>query len=142
MKTLKSMEAARHAIDPSHGGIAVSTLNEADYFARQGISDIQYAVCISPDKLPRAAEILRRAPHFSFFVDSVHVARSVVASGLVHDVSFRVWLEIDSGEHRTGVEPEDPAMLEVARVLDQSGVSFQGVATHAGHSYRAAGGSS
>ena len=64
MKTLKSIDAARMAVDPSHGGIAVSTLNEAEYFAQRGFVDIQCAVCITADKLPRAARILERASRF------------------------------------------------------------------------------
>jgi D-serine deaminase-like pyridoxal phosphate-dependent protein len=139
MKTLKSIDAARYALDSTHGGIAVATLNEAEYFAEQGLADIQYAVCISPDKLPRAVGILHKAPRFSFFVDSLEVAQRVVEIGRSRSVPLRVWLEIDSGEHRTGVDPEDPAMLEIARVLSNPPVKFEGLATHAGHSYRASG---
>jgi D-serine deaminase-like pyridoxal phosphate-dependent protein len=139
MKTLKSIDAAHDARDPSHGGIAVATLNEAEYFAQRGLIDIQYAVCISPDKLPRAAEILHRAPRFSFFVDSPQVAQHVLEFGRYQRTPLRVWLEIDSGEHRTGVDPEDPAMLEIARMLSHPAVKFEGVATHAGQSYRASG---
>jgi len=40
MKTLKSIDAARIAIDPTHGGIAISTLNEAAYFIDGGVSDV------------------------------------------------------------------------------------------------------
>lgn len=138
MKTLKSIDAARMAVDPSHGGIAVATLNEAEYFARHGFVDIQYAVCITADKLPRAARILATAPRFSFFLDSLETARAVADFGRDHGVAFRVWLEIDSGEHRTGVDPDDPALLEIARVLKSSVVRLEGVATHAGHSYGAA----
>jgi D-serine deaminase-like pyridoxal phosphate-dependent protein len=139
MKTLKSIDAARYAMDSPHGGIATATLNEAEYFARQGLSDIQYAVCISPEKLPRAAEILARAPRFSFFVDSLQLAQRVVEFGRSHGKLLRVWMEIDSGEHRTGVELANPEMLEIARVLTNPAVIFEGVATHAGHSYRASG---
>ena len=139
MKTLKSIDAARMAVEPSHGGIAVATLNEAEYFAHRGFVDIQYAVCISPDKLARAAQILARAPRFSFFVDSLETARAVVGFARDRAVALRPWLEIDSGEHRTGVDPEDPALLEVARVLSSPAVRFEGVATHAGHSYGARG---
>jgi D-serine deaminase-like pyridoxal phosphate-dependent protein len=139
MKTLKSIDAARYALGTAHGGIAVATLNEAEYFAHRGLTDIQYAVCISPDKLPRAADILHRAPGFSFFVDCVQVAQRVVEFAQLHGAPLRVWLEIDSGEHRTGVDPEDPLMLEIARVLRHPAVEFEGVATHAGHSYRASG---
>jgi len=137
MKTLKSIDAARMAVDPSHGGIAVATLNEAEYFAQRDFVDIQCAVCISPDKLPRAAQILERASRFSFFVDSLETARAVAGFARDRGVALGVWLEIDSGEHRTGVDPEDPTLLEIARVLSNSAVRFEGLATHAGHSYKA-----
>jgi D-serine deaminase-like pyridoxal phosphate-dependent protein len=139
MKTLKSIDAARYALETADGGIAVATLNEAEYFARRGLSDIQCAVCISPDSLPRALDILGRAPRFSFFVDSLQVAQRVVAFARSCSARLRVWLEIDSGEHRTGVDPDNPAMLEIARLLNDRAVKFEGVATHAGHSYRASG---
>src|SRR6185437_2020222 len=139
MKTLKSIDAARRAVDPSHGGIAVATLNEAEYFAQFGFVDIQYAVCISPDKLARAARILEMAPRFSFFVDSLDAARAVVGFARNSGAALRPWLEIDSGEHRTGVDPGDPTLLEIARELSSQAFRFEGVATHAGHSYRAGG---
>lgn len=137
MKTLKSAEAAARARDPSHGGIAVATLNEAEYFASHGFTDIQYAVCISPDKLPLAERITARAPQFSFFVDSIAVARELVEFTSTRNVTLRAWLEIDCGEHRTGVSPEGMELIEIASILSSPNVRLAGVATHAGHSYRA-----
>lgn len=130
MKTLKSIDAARMAIDPGHGGIAVSTLKEAEYFAGHGIGDIQLAVCITPDKLARAAAVARSIPRFGVFLDSVETAAAVAA----FDAPLGAWIEIDSGEHRTGVPPEDERLLAIARLL---GPKLAGVATHGGHSYRA-----
>jgi D-serine deaminase-like pyridoxal phosphate-dependent protein len=136
MKTLKSIEAARLAIDPSHGGIAVSTLNEAEYFARAGISDIQLAVCLPPARLPWAAELSRRAPGLSLFIDDPEVAAAVADFAARHDADLRVWIEIDSGERRTGLLPDDPALLDTAAILARApGVRLEGVATHGGHSY-------
>ena len=133
MKTLKSIDAARIAIDPEHGGIAVSTLKEAEYFAGHGVEDIQLAVCLTPDKLARAAAVARSIARFSFFVDSAEAARAVAAA----DMPFRVWIEVDSGEHRTGVTPEGDALLEIAGLLAGSRAVLAGVATHGGHSYGA-----
>ena len=135
MKTLKSMDAARIAIDPDHGGIAVSTLQEADYFAARGIDDIQYAVCITPDKLDRAAEIAGRIARFGFFLDSVETARAVAAHPRAD--RFGVWIEIDSGDHRTGLSPDSRKLLEVAEIIAASPGRLAGVATHGGHSYGA-----
>lgn len=137
MKTLKSIEAARVAIDPGHGGIAVSTLREAEYFAGHGITNIQYAVCLTPDKLARAAALMRSAPGFSFFLDSVETAQAVAEFAESRQAALRVWIEIDSGEHRTGLEPGDPRLEEIAGVLARSPARLAGVATHGGHSYGA-----
>ena len=137
MKTLKSIDAARIAVDPEFGAIAVSTLREAEYFAAGGIEDIQLALCLTPDKLPRAAAVARSVPRFSFFLDSLEMAGETAEYASAQGLGFRVWIEVDSGEHRTGVEPDDPRLLDIAAVLAESPVSLAGVATHGGHSYRA-----
>ncbi len=133
LKTLKSIDAARVAIDPAHKGIAVSTLREVEYFASHGIGDIQYAVCITPDKLARAKAVAERIPRFSVFLDSVETAQAIAAA----TGPFNAWIEIDSGEHRTGLDPEDPALIGIATILRDGGVRLAGVATHGGHSYGA-----
>ena len=135
MKTLKSIDAARLAIDPAHGGIAVSTLKEADYFAGHGISDIQYAVCLTPDKLTRAAAIVARASKLSAFLDSVEMAEAVAAFVGAGNPPFGIWIEIDSGEHRTGIAPDDERLTAIAMILREAEVPLAGVATHGGHCY-------
>jgi D-serine deaminase-like pyridoxal phosphate-dependent protein len=139
MKTMKSIDAARIAIDPGHGGIAVSTLREAEYFAGHGIDDVQLAICLTPDKLPRAAAVARRAPQFSFFLDDLATARAVGDFAAHEDMPFNIWIEIDSGEHRTGLLPDSELLPEIASVLARSPVRLAGVATHGGHSYSARG---
>ena len=44
VKTAKCVEVARMAIAGHSGGITVSTLKEAEYFAAHGFSDMTYAV--------------------------------------------------------------------------------------------------
>ncbi len=43
--------------DAQPGGITVSTLAEAEYFAGHGITDILYAVGITPQKLDQVAKL-------------------------------------------------------------------------------------
>jgi D-serine deaminase-like pyridoxal phosphate-dependent protein len=134
LKTLKSIDAARLAIDPNHGGIAAATLNEAAYFARHGIHDIQLAVCLPPGKFTRAAQILRLAPRFRFFIDSIEAATAAASFASDTGAPLRVWIEIDCGGRRTGVAPDAPELLAIAGALG-SRVRLEGVATHAGQSY-------
>ena len=57
MKTAKSIDVARLALHGQPGGITVSTLAEAEYFAGHGIADILYAVGITPQKLDQVAKL-------------------------------------------------------------------------------------
>lgn len=135
VKTLKSIDVANLAVDPARA-IAVSTLHEARYFLDHGFEDICYAVCLAPGKLAQVLELAPRAPRLSVFIDSVDLAEQIAAAARRQRVPLNVWIEIDCGEHRTGVEPDDPALLAIAGRLGAApSVSLIGVATHAGQAY-------
>lgn len=131
VKTSKCIEVAKRQRDAGAAGIAVSTLKEAEQFFAAGFTDILYAVCISPDKLDRALALCRQGCALTLLVDSVAAAQAVVAKG--HP--FEVMIEIDSDGHRSGVQPEDEALIEIGRVLHAGGAKLRGVLTHAGSSY-------
>jgi D-serine deaminase-like pyridoxal phosphate-dependent protein len=135
LKTLKAANVLPYALDPAHGGIAVSTLNEGEYFARHGVKDIQLALCLPPTKLARAADLTATCPGFSFFCADIGVAKAAIALNR----PLNIWIEIDCGEHRTGVMSDDPVLLELGRLIASAPhLTLQGVATHAGHAYHLA----
>lgn len=129
MKTAKSHDVARLALAgaPAHGGITVSTLAEVEYFAAHGITDILYAVGITPQKLDLLAR-LAAGPDVIVITDDADTAGAIAA----HPAAPRTLIEIDCGEGRGGIAPEDPVLLEIAGRL---GGCLAGVLTHAGHSY-------
>jgi len=136
LKTAKSSDVARLALEGNFGGIAVATLNEAEYFAAHGVRDIRYAVCVTPDKLERAAMLLRRDVALSLITDRGAMAAALAEKGRALGVTFPTLVELDVGEHRTGVAPDGKALIELAQRLHQSeGTSLLGVLTHAGHAY-------
>ncbi len=133
MKTAKSIDVARLALEGNFGGVTVSTLKEADYFLRHGYADIVYAVCFEPGKLGVAADLIERGADLKIIVDSADVARAIAADGS----PFKVLIEIDCGEHRTGITPDHPALLDIAAALaDRGKGQLAGVLTHSGHSYQ------
>ncbi len=140
MKTAKSIEVARLALAGNFGGITVSTLEEARYFARNGITDIVYGVGIVPAKLDFLAEIQGKIGEnalISVILDNPGVARNVAARAQALGSSFEVLIELDCGGDRAGVPVGDAErLLAVAAGLQQGGgVALKGVMTHAGHSY-------
>ncbi len=136
LKTAKSADVARLATAGHRGGITVSTLNEAAYFARNGFRDITYAVGIVPGKLGEVAALQGDGARVGVITDSVEVAGAIGREAASLGARFDVLIEIESGGGRGGVTPDDPALVEIARALDGArGVELRGVLTHAGHSY-------
>ena len=64
LKTVKSVEIGRRAVEGHDGRITVSTLAEARYFAEGGFKDILYGVGVVPSKLPAVTELRRRGVEF------------------------------------------------------------------------------
>jgi D-serine deaminase-like pyridoxal phosphate-dependent protein len=128
MKTAKSIDVARLALDGQPGGITVSTLAEAEYFSSHGIGDILYAVGITPQKLEQVAKINQAGAQVIVVTDDLTTAEAIAAQ----PNPPRTLIEIDSGEERGGLVPTSDLLLEIASRL---GPCLVGVMTHAGHSY-------
>jgi D-serine deaminase-like pyridoxal phosphate-dependent protein len=128
MKTAKSIDVARLAIAGQPGGITVSTLAEAEYFFGHGITDILYAVGITPQKLAQVCKLNAEGAHIIVITDDLAMAGVIAAQ----PAPPRTLIEIDSGEERGGVHPDSSALLELGARL---GGCLAGVMTHAGHSY-------
>src|SRR6478672_1599453 len=136
LKTAKSLQIGRMAVEGHDGRITVSTLAEARYFAGGGFRDILYGVGVVPSKLPAITELRRQGVNLRMVTDNLAVARAIAAAATNGD-TFSVLIEVDSGGGRAGLPyPELPGLLDIARVLHNApGVELAGVMTHAGHSY-------
>jgi D-serine deaminase-like pyridoxal phosphate-dependent protein len=136
LKTAKSAEVARRATDASRS-ITVSTLREADYFAGGGYADIICAAAIVPAKLAHAARIqATNGCDLILVTDTLAVVREAARFAAAKRTAFSFLVEIDCGEHRSGLLPADAAVVEIARAIHESPqLRFRGVLTHAGHSY-------
>ena len=135
VKTTKCLEVVRAQLAAGANGITVSTLKEAEAFFAAGVTDILYAVSIAPSKLPRAMALRQRGCDLKLVVDNTRAAVEVAKFCAAQQEAFEVWIEVDTDGHRSGIAPEQDALLEVGRILHDSGVKLGGVMTHAGSSY-------
>lgn len=135
VKTGKSIDIARRMFQAGTGPITVSTLREAEAFADAGFRDIVYAVGIAPQKLDRVAALCRRGVDMCVILDSREQAGAVAAMSRQIDARMPALIEIDCDGHRGGLIPDDPAIVEVARILEGGGAELRGVLVHAGESY-------
>ena len=141
VKTVKTAEGAAIATGGTRRRVTCSTLAEATFLADSGFDDILYAVPLTPDKIPEALALHARLEAFHVMVDHPeHI------SALLRDPALRasprplsVFVSVDCGYHREGVDPDASASIELARALSASdgATRLAGVYTHAGHSYEA-----
>jgi D-serine deaminase-like pyridoxal phosphate-dependent protein len=141
-KTHKSVEIARRQIAHGAAGITVATMGEAETFAASGFTDIfiAYPVFASGTKAARIGELARRVK-LRVGVESLAGAGALAralggAAGA--PAHAEVLIEIDSGQHRTGVPPGAAGELAVA--CRSLGLDVAGVFTHGGHGYAPGGG--
>jgi D-serine deaminase-like pyridoxal phosphate-dependent protein len=139
LKTVKSVEAARHVLTGGNGPATVSTLKEAEVFAAAGVKDILYAVGIAPQKLSRVMALRATGCDLTVVLDSPEQATAVANASREAGDAIPVLIEIDSDGHRSGLRPDDPAVITVGRILVDGGATLRGVVTHAGESYGAVG---
>ncbi len=136
LKTAKSAKVAELATEGASGGITVSTLREAEYFFDHGFRDITYAVGIVPARLGRVAALQDKGARVQILTDNLTAAGEIAQYAQAHDASFRVLVEIDTGDRRAGLLPDSPDLLDIAGALHAApGVELLGVLTHAGQSY-------
>ena len=131
-KTHKCPELGTRQIAHGAVGLTVATLAEAEAFADAGVRDLTWAFPIDPTHIVHAQRIAAR-PRTTLRVttDDLGTAQALAGSGL------HVWLKVDCGTHRAGVDPASPYAMAVARELGrEDNLVFDGILTHSGHAYR------
>src|SRR5215468_12126392 len=135
IKTHKCIEVARIQTAGHSGAVTVSTLAEARAFAANGFTKITYAIPIEPGKFAEAIAISRDC-ELSLITDDADMPDQLNDAATQANVHLNLFLKVDCGYHRCGVEPTNPQALEIPRrISEASNLRFAGILTHAGHSY-------
>ncbi|GAB2569043.1 hypothetical protein Aab01nite_08190 [Paractinoplanes abujensis] len=129
-KTHKCLEIARRQVDYGAAGLTVATVREAEVFAGGGFDDLflAYPIWPSPGRAGRLRKLAERVA-LRVGVDSVESAEALARAVGPLDVL----VELDSGHHRSGVQPGDAA--RVAEAAERAGHRVRGIFTFPGHGY-------
>lgn len=128
-KTHKCPQIGRRQLEHGAIGLTVATIAEAELFADAGVRSvfIAYPVWAGGVRRSRIAS-LRERVDLRVGVDSVAAAEQF-------ERGQRVLIEVDCGQHRSGVLPGDVAAL--ATECLRLGLNVVGAFTHPGHAYDA-----
>jgi D-serine deaminase-like pyridoxal phosphate-dependent protein len=133
-KTHKCLEIAGRQLALGATGLTVATLAEAEAFAEAGCHSVFIAYPFWAGGADRAARLKALAARIDLRVgvDSIAGAEALAQAA----PGVRVLIEIDSGQHRSGVLPSEVAPLATACL--SLGLSLTGAFTHPGHAYGSA----
>lgn len=136
-KTHQSLEIGNWFKDFGIEKITVSSLQMGEYFANNGWNDITVALPINIREIERINQLAGRI-RLNVLVESVEAAK-FLSSNLTSKINY--FIKIDSGYHRTGVDPENAKLI--SEIIDASSknslLKFAGFLSHAGHSYKCRG---
>lgn len=129
-KTHKSVAIARRQLARGASGLTVATIGEARAFCDAGIGSITISRPIVSD-LARLGPVAQRAD-LRIVVDSPRGVEVAAASGL----GLGVFIKVDVGLRRCGVDPKGEEALALARrVIAAPNLDFRGILSHAGQVY-------
>jgi D-serine deaminase-like pyridoxal phosphate-dependent protein len=136
-KTHQSAQVAQWFRDEGIVTITVSSVSMAKQFAAEGWQDITVAFPVNVRELKDIDALAKRVTL------NVILEREEVARYLSENLStaVKVWIKTDTGYKRSGVKwDDDKSMAQLAKTITaQQHLHFEGLLTHAGHSYKARG---
>ena len=130
-KTHKCLEIGRRQLAHGAVGLTVATLAEAEAFAADGCPSVFIAYPLWAGSAARPARLaaLRERTELLVGVDGAEAAKALAAAA----PGVRVLVEVDSGQHRSGIPvTQVTALATECRAL---GLDVAGAFTHPGHAY-------
>ncbi|MFD1739836.1 alanine racemase [Bacillus salitolerans] len=138
IKTHKSIHIANMQIESGAVGITTAKVSEAEVMAAGGIKDILIAYPISShQKIHKLVQLLMIGVSLKIAVDNTDQLRYLQQELEHSPYKLEVWIKVNSGLHRCGVEPGVEAVKLAKEIMSYNKLELGGIFTHAGHSYAA-----
>jgi D-serine deaminase-like pyridoxal phosphate-dependent protein len=132
-KTHKSPDLARRQVQAGAGGLSMATVWEAAVLAAAGLDDLFVVNTVAhPDKIRLLAE-LAREHRILVAVDEAANAAEHSAAAVRAGSTVGIFVEVDTGMNRCGVDTAEEALALARQVTDLPGLSFEGITGYEGH---------
>ncbi len=136
VKTHKSAEVLAMQMGAGMTSFKCATLREAELLAEHGAAEVVIAYpMLHPAKLRRLSSLLKLYPETEFRAIASAREHLAALSSVAADagVEIGVYVDLDTGMHRTGVQPGAEAGGFYADVAEASGLKALGVHVFDGH---------
>jgi D-serine deaminase-like pyridoxal phosphate-dependent protein len=135
VKTHKTREIAQLLLDAGVTKHKCATIAEAEMLATLGAPDVLIAYQLVGPNVKRLAELIRQFPQttFSTLIDHPEAARGLAAGMSTAGAAVGVILDLDVGQHRTGVPVGDEALALYEQASKSPGLTPNGFQIYDGH---------
>lgn len=129
-KSNKIPEIAHMQMRAGSIGICCQKVGEAEVMVAGGIQDIllPYNI-VGPQKTERLLRLARRAT-ITVAVDSLETAQGISQTAQKVGGSVRVWIELDTGGRRCGVQSPQAAQTLARQLVELPGIDLQGIMSY------------
>jgi D-serine deaminase-like pyridoxal phosphate-dependent protein len=135
LKTHKTAELLR--LQMAHGikRFKCATIAEAEMAAASGVVDVLFAYQPVGPNIGRYLELIRRFPQtrFSALFDDETALRALSAAGSAAKLPVNLYLDVDCGQHRSGIRCGPGALDLYRRAATMPGMQVEGLHTYDGH---------
>lgn len=127
-KAHKCIQIARRQIAAGAAGVCVATVSEAELMVGGGIQSILLTSPIADRlKCRRIAALATVAPDVAVVVDHEEQTRLYADEAARANTKLNVFVDLDVGDHRTGIAPGKPALRLAQQILDHRTLTFGGL---------------
>lgn len=135
VKTHKMAEVVKMQTSLGITQFKCATIAEAEMVAECGVADVLLAYPVVGPKVGRLLQLVKTFPatKFSAIADDADAIRALSEAAVAAGTEVVLLLDLDCGQHRTGVEP-GPKAVELYRLIAQSpGLRPGGLHAYDGH---------
>lgn len=135
VKTHKSPDVTRLLMDRGITKFKCATIAEAEMLGSCGAEDVLLAYQPVGPKISRFLELTERFPDtkFSCLTDNLLSATRIAQKAIERDSIITVFIDIDTGMHRTGISPDQKALELINTIFKIPGIHFAGLHVYDGH---------
>jgi D-serine deaminase-like pyridoxal phosphate-dependent protein len=139
VKTHKSLEIARLQKNAGAAGFTAAKPYEVMMLLEAGLGPVTLAYPqISGQTVCALLKAADRPNDIRFIVDSEQTVEIISQAALSTGRTASVFLKVDVGLHRCGVDPQAASTIALSARIDRDPrLAFEGVLSHAGHAYGA-----
>lgn len=144
VKTHKTRQIVRMQTDAGITRHKAATIAEAEMLAQEGVEDVLLAYPLVGPTAGRFAKLIEKYPETQFLATVDHeegareLSRSLGERGLASRLRLETLLDLDVGQHRTGLPAGDVAFTLYAKLGSFPGLAPGGLHVYDGHNHQPA----